>query len=95
MFGKDAVYALRSRVQIEGNEIIGTFKDGLDLDGGTGQVVGNRFVRCGDEGIDLSLNQAINVHGNTILDARGGRVAADVGLEQIRQANTLGHVADE
>jgi hypothetical protein len=58
-------------------------------------VVGNRFVRCGDEGIDLSENRDLAVYGNTILDARGGRLAADVGLEELRRNNTLGYVQAE
>ncbi|NUQ65491.1 MAG: right-handed parallel beta-helix repeat-containing protein [Pirellulales bacterium] len=90
MFGKDAVYVRQGHVEIHNNVFEDIFKDGLDLDGGSGLVHANRFVDCGDEGIDLSESPDVDVSANEILDTRGGRIAADRGLAAIRSRNTLG-----
>lgn len=90
MFGKDAVYVNHGSVTIVNNFFRNAFKDGLDLDGGSGEITGNLFVSCGDEGIDLSENMNINVHDNKILARTGGKISADVNLENIRSSNTLG-----
>ncbi len=90
LYGKDAMYVRAGRVSIHGNEFRDTFKDGLDLDGGSGEITRNRFVDCGDEGIDLSRNENLNVYDNVVLDLRGGRVGADQKLEEIRNRNFLG-----
>jgi len=89
LFGKDAVNVRQGRVLIRDNVFENTFKDGLDLDGGSGEVSHNRFVDCGDEGIDLSENDQLKVHDNQIIDSRGGRLAAESNVEQIRAQNTL------
>ena len=89
LYGKDAIYINKGRVLIINNTVHSTFKDGLDLDGGLGLVSQNQFVNCGDEGIDLSDNHGLQVIGNEILDARGGRVAADYDLDSIKSANNL------
>jgi hypothetical protein len=90
-FGKDAVNARMSDVLIEDNVFRNAAKDCLDLDGGSGEVSGNLFVDCDDEGIDLSDNEAVDVFDNTILDVRGGRLAADQNQEAIEARNTLGY----
>lgn len=90
-FGKDAVNARMSDVLIENNVFRNAAKDCLDLDGGSGEVSGNLFVDCDDEGIDLSDNEAVDVFDNTILDVRGGRLAADQNQEAIEARNTLGY----
>jgi len=89
LYGKDAVSVRRSKVLIRNNTFENTSNDGLDLDGGAGEVSRNRFVNCGDESIDLSGNDDLRVFDNQIIDARGGRIAADKNLEQIKSQNTL------
>ena len=90
VFGKDAVNARMSDVRIQDNEFRNAFKDCLDLDGGSGEIRGNLFVDCDDEGIDLRDNEGIEVFDNTILDDRGGRLAADQNQDVIEAQNTLG-----
>ncbi|MDX1412851.1 MAG: right-handed parallel beta-helix repeat-containing protein [Candidatus Promineifilaceae bacterium] len=90
-FGKDAVNARLSNVQIQNNEFRNAQKDCLDLDGGSGEISGNLFVNCLDEGIDLSDNKDVEVFDNTILDARGGRLEAEQNQESIIEKNTLGY----
>jgi len=92
LFGKDAVNVRQGKVLIKDNLFENTFNDGLDLDGGSGEVSRNRFVNCGDEGIDLSDNENLSVYDNQIFDSRGGRLAAEKNVEQIKQQNTLGHL---
>jgi hypothetical protein len=91
MYGKDAIYVRGGMVDIHDNEIRDAFKDGLDFDGGRGTVRGNRFVDCADEGIDLSGELDLQVTGNSVLDARGGRIAAEAGLDALIQRNELGY----
>jgi hypothetical protein len=91
LFGKDAVYVLKADILIHDNVVQNTFKDGLDLDGSRGEIHHNRFVDCGDEGIDLSHSEDVHVYSNVILDERGGRLGADQNLAEIRASNTLGH----
>jgi hypothetical protein len=90
-FGKDAVNVRRGHVLIQNNLFQDAHKDGLDLDGGAGEVSYNQFVDCADEGIDLSENEEIRVVHNIVLDQRGGRISADQGLDEIRAANTQGY----
>ncbi|MGB3713966.1 MAG: right-handed parallel beta-helix repeat-containing protein, partial [Candidatus Promineifilaceae bacterium] len=56
LFGKDGVYIRQGHVFMQDNLISNVYKDGLDLDSGTGQVSNNKFIDCGDEGIDLGEN---------------------------------------
>lgn len=90
-YGKDAVNARDSIVLIQNNEFHTAHKDCLDLDGGAGEISGNLFVDCDDEGIDLSANEAVDAFDNTILDVRGGRVAADINQAALEANNTLGY----
>lgn len=90
LFGKDAIYVREGRIDIHDNEVRQARKDGLDLDGGRGVVRGNRFVDCGDEGIDLSGDLDVEVRDNTVLDDRGGRIAAEVDEAAIAGRNVLG-----
>ncbi len=89
--GKDGVYVRGGRVQIHDNLFEDVRKDGLDLDSSSGSVSGNRFVDCGDEGIDVGQAGALEITGNVILDSRGGSIEADSALEQIKGSNTLGY----
>jgi hypothetical protein len=91
VYGKDAVNARMSDVHIQDNVFRNAYKDCLDLDGGSGIVSDNLFVDCDDEGIDLSDNKAIDVFDNTILDDRGGRLAADQNQEAIEAQNRIGY----
>lgn len=92
IFGKDAVNMQRSKFIIKNNVFKNTFKDGLDLDGGSGEISFNQFFNCGDEGIDLTDNYNIQVWNNKVLDAHGGRIAADQNLNEILSMNTVGHL---
>ena len=91
LFGKDAVYVRNGRVRIAENRFENAYKDGLDLDGGEGEISRNQFINSGDEGIDLGDNFDVRVFDNQVLDPRGGRISADVDLEAIIEANTLGY----
>ena len=91
LFGKDALYVQAAQVSIRDNVFEDAIKDGVDMDGGSGQIVGNSFIDCGDEGIDLSGDYDVEVVNNRITDAGGGRVAAEAGLEAIRARNTFGY----
>jgi hypothetical protein len=90
--GKDGVYVRGGDVVVEGSLFQNTFKDGLDLDGARGEVRDNRFLNCGDEGIDLSRHEGVRVHDNVILDRRGGRIGAETRLDEIRSRNRLGYL---
>jgi hypothetical protein len=90
--GKDALHVRGGDLVARGNRIEGAARDGLDVDGATGLVFANRFVDCGDEGIDLSgAVEGLVVEGNEVLDARGGRLAAESGLERLRAHNRTGY----
>ena len=91
MSGRDAANVQRGHVLIHGSLFQDIFKDGLDLDGGSGVVRNNRFVDCGDEGLDVSENRDIEVFDNEVLDSSGGRIGADVNLEEIKSRNVLGY----
>jgi hypothetical protein len=95
LFGKDAVYVRAGRVRITQNRFENAYKDGLDLDGGRGEISHNQFINSGDEGIDLGENYDVRVFDNQVLDPRGGRISADVDLEAIIDANTLGYSEHE
>jgi parallel beta-helix repeat protein len=89
MYGKDAIYVRHGRVVIRDNLVDKAFKDGIDLDGSSGEIRGNQLVDCDDEGIDLSDNLDVDVRQNTIRDRHGGRIAANRDLDRIRLANIL------
>ena len=91
IFGKDAINVRNGDVLICHNTFRDAWKDGLDLDGATGEVHHNLFVNCDDEGIDLSQGCEAHVFGNTVLDPRGGRIGADRNLEDIKRLNVLGY----
>jgi hypothetical protein len=92
LFGSDGVYVRNASVLIRDNLFQDIRIDGLDLDFGTGEISHNRFINCGDEGIDLSGDTDVRVHDNVVLDDGGGRIAADHDLGQIRSLNTLGYL---
>ncbi len=91
MFGKDAVNVRHANALVYNTRFENAFKDGLDMDGGSGEIRKNTFIDCGDEGIDLSDNFAVRVYGNTIRDPRGGKIEADNNLPEIRAANSFGY----
>ena len=90
MFGKDAVNVQNGKVLVKHNVFQDSYKDGLDLDGASGEVSFNEFINCDDEGIDLSQNLDVRVFNNKILDRKGGRLSADNNLDEIVAQNTLG-----
>lgn len=94
LFGRDAVHIRGGDVYISGNLFRDVFKDCLDLDGGRGTIRRNRFLNCGDEGIDLSMDYDLLVLDNVIRDRHGGRIAAERNLEELRSLNTLGYPED-
>lgn len=86
--GKDGVWSLNSDVVIRNNIFKDILVDCLDLDNGSGEVSGNQFINCGDEGIDLSGNDNVEVFGNVIINAGNG-IDADLNLEEIRKLNEI------
>ncbi|MEK6949034.1 MAG: right-handed parallel beta-helix repeat-containing protein, partial [Nanoarchaeota archaeon] len=86
--GKDGLWALNSDVMIRNNIFKDILADCLDLDNGSGEVSGNQFINCGDEGIDLSRNEDIEVFGNVIINSGNG-ISADANLEEIRKLNEI------
>ncbi len=94
MFGKDALYVRGGAVDIHDNVIQDAFKDGIDFDGGGGELRANRFVDCGDEGIDLSGELDLEVRDNVVFDDRGGRIAAEQGLDELLSHNEVGFSED-
>lgn len=95
MYGKDALNVRQGKSLIQDNVFENIYKDGIDLDGGEGIITRNRFINCGDEGIDLTENEHIQAFENEIYDAKGGRIAAELNLEQLISLNTLGHYKEE
>ena len=89
--GKDAVYVRGGRVEIHDNLFEDVRRDGLDLDASSGSVRRNRFVDCGDDGIDVGQAGALEIVDNTILDSRGGSIEADSAMDQLKVRNTLGY----
>ncbi len=89
--GKDAVYIREARAEVWDNLFRKVGGDGVDFDGGSGLVAQNEFVDCSDEAIDLSGDYKLKVTGNRIFDARGGRIAAEKNLEEIRAQNSFGY----
>lgn len=90
-FGKDSLNIRFADFLVQHNTFQNAYKDGLDIDGGSGLISHNRFIDCDDEGIDLSENEAVQVFDNTVLDRRGGRIAAEQNLDEILALNTLGY----
>lgn len=92
--GKDGVNLVDSQVFVHDNVFQDCHKDGLDVDGGSGMIAQNLFIDCMDEGIDLGSNAQLQVHGNIILDSRGGRLSADENEANIRAANRFGRPSE-
>jgi hypothetical protein len=95
LFGKDALYVHRGHLTLRYSEFRNVNKDGVDLDSGTGEISHNNFINCRDEGIDLSGPEHVAVFHNTVLDPKGGRVAADHGLDEMNSLNHLGYSDNE
>ncbi len=91
MYGKDALNVRYGKSLIQDNVFENVYKDGIDQDGGEGIITRNRFINCGDEGIDLTENWHIRAFENEIYDSGGGRVAAEVNVEELISLNTLGY----
>ena len=87
MFGRDAVYVNRGSVLVQDNIFYNAYKDGIDFDGGRGEISSNVFVNCGDEAVDLSENFDIKVFDNLVLGPGGGRMDADHGSDEIISLN--------
>jgi len=64
MRGKDAVNVRDARGLIVDNHFSNLEQDGVDFDGGRGEVRGNRFEGCGDESVDLDHRARVRVAGN-------------------------------
>ncbi len=92
MYGKDAVNIRDAHAVVTHSLFQDVLKDGVDMDGGSGEISYNRFINCQDEGIDLSANSGIEVHHNSIIDEWGGRVAADNNLQEVKDNNTFGYL---
>jgi len=93
MFGKDALSVQRANVLITDNLVKNAVRDGLDLDGASGEVSSNQFINCRDEGIDLSENFGdLQVFNNYVYDKRGGKISADNNINEILSMNQLGYL---
>ena len=93
MFGKDAINVQRAHAVVRNSLFENVFKDGIDIDAGSGEISYNRFINCQDEGIDLSENFDVEVFGNEIFDRYGGRIAADNNIQEIKEGNTFGYLS--
>jgi hypothetical protein len=93
MFGKDALNVQRANVTITNSLFKNALRDGLDLDGASGDVSSNQFINCQDEGIDLSENfDDLRVFNNYIFDDRGGKIGAENNINEILSLNRLGYL---
>jgi hypothetical protein len=93
MFGKDALNVQHANVLITNNLFKNALRDGLDLDGGAGEVSYNQFINCRDEGIDISENlDDLQVFNNYIYDKRGGKLSAENHINEILSLNRLGYL---
>jgi len=92
MVGKDALNIKMGHAVVRNSRFKDIYKDGIDMDGGSGEISYNEFVNCQDEGIDLSETVEVAVHHNRIFDRYGGRVAADSNLSQVKAGNTFGYL---
>jgi hypothetical protein len=70
LFGKDCAYANSGRVNFRNNLFRNSFKDGVDFDGGGGEVSNNHFDHCGDEAIDLEESSQVAIFGNRIVGSK-------------------------
>jgi len=84
LFGKDAAQVHGGQAFFRNNTFQDCFKDGLDFDGGAGEVSHNRFARCGDEAIDLGEDSRVQVFDNIIVGAKDARMRADSQLNKHR-----------
>jgi hypothetical protein len=70
LFGKDAAQVHGGQAFFRNNTFRDCFKDGLDFDGGAGEISHNRFEHCGDEAIDLGEDSRVQVFDNAIMDSK-------------------------
>lgn len=70
LFGKDGAQVHKSQAFFRNNTFQDCFKDGVDFDGGTGEISHNRFEYCGDEGIDLDTDSRVQVFDNVIIGSK-------------------------
>jgi hypothetical protein len=82
LFGKDAAQVTGGQAFFRQNTFRDCFKDGLDFDGGAGEISHNRFEHCGDEAIDVGENSRVIVFGNVIIDAKDASKKGEVKLSE-------------
>jgi hypothetical protein len=70
LVGKDGAQVHHGRVFFRNNTFQDCFKDGIDFDGGAGEISHNRFAYCGDEAIDLGEDSRVQVFGNVIIGSK-------------------------
>ncbi|MGH7453973.1 MAG: right-handed parallel beta-helix repeat-containing protein, partial [bacterium] len=70
MHGKDGANANSGWVLFQNNKFRGCFKDGVDFDGGAGEISHNEFVNCGDEAIDRGEDSQVQIFDNSIVGAK-------------------------
>jgi len=73
LYGKDGAQVHNGRVFFRNNTFQNCFKDGLDFDGGAGEISRNRFEYCGDEGIDLGEDSRVQVFDNVIIGSKDAK----------------------
>jgi len=73
LYGKDGAQVHHGRAFFRNNTFQDCFKDGLDFDGGAGEISRNRFEYCGDEGIDLGEDSRVQVFDNVIIGSKDAK----------------------
>jgi len=73
LYGKDGAQVHNGRVFFRNNTFQGCFKDGVDFDGGAGEISRNRFEYCGDEAIDLGEDSRVQVFDNVIIGSKNAK----------------------
>lgn len=70
LHGKDGANANGGWVLFQNNTFRECFKDGVDFDGGAGEISHNEFVNCGDEAIDRGEDSQVQIFDNSIVGAK-------------------------
>ncbi len=73
LHGKDGANANGGWVFFQDNKFHGCFKDGVDFDGGAGEISHNQFVNCGDEAIDRGEDSQVQIFDNSIIGSKDAR----------------------
>jgi hypothetical protein len=87
--GRDSLSVQKSDVLIKDNVFRDSVVDCVDFDNGSGEIISNEFIDCGDEGIDLEGSYDIIVEDNVIINAGDKSIDSDNNLEEILALNRI------